>query len=159
MFGFDFNLGDIVSNIGSWIGKGDNLIDLGQIGLATAGALGSRDPEVPYGQTEAAFNAEMALKKDELAQRLAIAQLQAGAAGAGSGAAIAAAKIAAASAMAQLKEKLAADAIMKRIELGQQGPINLFNAGQSVVNALQNRGQASQNGFNQMANVLAGARR
>lgn len=174
LFDGGFSLDGIVKGItdfgtkilGSTEGKGSGLLGsisnnplpFLQTGLATIGALNAGEPG-GYASSQEYLDKRLGLDQAELDQRLKIAEMQAAAAGGGSGAAIAAAKIAARSAMAQMKEKLLADTLAKKLELLRGEPELEQKAVQDTSTALLTRGNNMQSGFNQVANVLAGARR
>jgi len=127
-------------------------------GLGTIGAYNAPDPG-GYGSTEAGFQEQMAFNREELAQRMEIARMNAAAAGSSSGAAVAAARIAADSQMAQLKKKIKADMLAKSMD-ASQGAVTLGQAAQSNLgSAAAQRGLASQQGLQNVAALLAGARR
>jgi hypothetical protein len=146
-------------NIWGPLTQGTGLSSLLGAGITTAGLLAKEDDPVAYQNTQAGFEAAQALSRDELAQRLEIARMQMASAGAGSGAAVAAAKIAAAVQYKALKEKAMADALAARLggeQLRQQ--TQTANNAQRVgaANAL---GQAGQQGFGTVAQILASGRR
>lgn len=128
-------------------------------GLGTVAAYNQPEPEMPYANTQEGFEAQQALAREELAQRMEIAKLQASAAGAGSGAAVQAARIAAASQMAQLKKKIKADILAKELDSASHATdlaqISATNLGQAALK----RGELGQTGLQNVAALIAGGRR
>lgn len=135
-----------------------NPVPLLQTGLLTAAALGGGE-EGGYGASKEYLDAQLQLQRDELAQRLELAKIQAGGAGAGAGAAIEVAKIGARNNALLMKEKALADDLSRKLDAIRGQPELMQNAVGMLGNALQQRGAAAQGGFNSMANIVAGARR
>ncbi len=124
-----------------------------------AAVKGAPQPVQSYGDTEAGFNATMALKQQDLAQALEIARIQAGAAGAGSkalaGAQVAAARIAQATALKDLKERALNDALSGKLNFyGKQGQLGQA-AADSAAGAMSNEGALGQKGYDTAADIIS----
>ena len=146
----NFSLSNLFTEktIPSWLQAGQMLI----------GGLTAPDPYRPYGETQAAFEANNALKQQQLAQELEIAKMQASAAGAGSGAAVAAARIAQQTALKQLKEKALADSLSAQLDYMKTASQSGQGAAQLASEAQQNLGQQARLGYQNAAQILQGFR-
>lgn len=163
----------------SWL---SNLIGLGDNGtdnwyesssfigpaITTAGSLfaGLAKPDsTPYAQSSDYLNAQLALEREKFEadkaykeQALAL-QAQQGGGGAGASAARYAAQLGARVNLAQLKNQMLADQIKYRIENAWGKPELTQAYNSNIVNAMQQKAAAGQQGFNAAAAILAGARR
>lgn len=178
-FGFDTGIGSALSSVIDGISSfGSNLLNGGgqdtksggllnsliknptpllQTGLLTASVLSGGGED--YGTSKEYLDAGLALEREKLAQALEIAKLQAAGGGAGASAAIEVAKIGARNNALLAREKALADNLALKLDTIKGQPELTQNAIGMLGNALQQRGAASQSGYNQMANVLAGGRR
>lgn len=99
------------------------------------------------------------LQKEQLAQQLAIAQMQAAASGAGAGSAVQAARIQQQTALRQLQQQRAADMLNAGLK-GQEilRPDLLASVGNNRANLMQRGGETGIAGFNQIVQNLLAAR-
>ena len=169
LFGFD--LGSLIpsaSDVGGFLfgtpaspgvaGQSGSLLPIIQSGLYGAATLGRPEPQQDYGATQAAYDQKYAFEREQLAQALQIAQLQAGAGGAGASAALEAAKIAARTRIAELKEKMLADQLALKFQARRGEPELLTRAMEAQAGAARGAGQAGLEGFSRAAQVLQGYR-
>lgn len=139
--------------------SGNSISNLIQGALGATAALSAPEQELPYGSTQAGFDAQMAFEREKLAQAMEIARMNAASAGAGSGAALAAARLGAKVNLAALREKAAADRLAAMLGAQQLSQSTLSNANAQRVQAAQSLGQSGLQGYGQMANLLASYRR
>lgn len=129
----------------------------------TAGAANylKDDPTSNYANTQAGFEATLALKEKELAQQRELAMLQLAKGGGGGGAnhdALLAAQLAARVNLANLREKGMADQLSLALQGQQQTSTALQNANNTRVQATQNVGNAGSQGYGRIAQILQGFR-
>jgi len=133
--------------------------DLIKGGLSAVSAYAGRpQSQLGYGQTQAGFEADLALQERALAQNMEIARMEAEAAGLGPAAAIQVANIQAGVAMKQLREKALADAISFRMQSFANNQSLLQKASQTSTEAAQKAGDMGRLGFGAMAQNLQGYR-
>ena len=126
--------------------------------LTATGVMNS-DSNENYGNTEEDFNSQMTLSREQMAQQLEIAKMNAAASGQGSGAAVAAARIAAESQQKQMKTRVLADSLANQLQATSNAANLQLTSATNVGNALATGGQTSQAGLQNVAALIAGARR
>ena len=113
------------------------------------------EPERDYSNTQAAFDANMAYKRDDMAQAMEIARMNAASGNAGAGATVRAAQIAAETARRALKEKAVADALGLSNDLYKTNMQGGQAAVDSAAAARANVGAMGQRGYQSAADILS----
>lgn len=123
-------------------------------GSQLIGGLTAPEPQQNYATTKEYADLQAQLTREELAQRMQIAQMNAASAGAGSGAAIAAAKIAAGVKLKEIQEQARANALAARLKMAGE----VLQQGRAVADTALQKGQLSQQGFQGIAAALQNRR-
>lgn len=132
-------------------------------GLAAIAGLTQDEPAAPYAQSQEYIDKVFAQNQANADREYALAQQKLamgnGGGDGGAGAALAAARLGAKVNLAALKDKALADNIANRLSMRQGNQSEDLKNQELLLQQYQNRGQAGQQGFTDIARLLAGYRR
>lgn len=131
--------------------KPDPLAALITVGGGLISGLTSPDPQVAYANTEAGFNAQLALEREKMAQAAQLAQMS-------QGNAAAALKMQGAAQLAALKERALAQEYAMRLKAAEGSPDLVMRGFEAQQASKARQAARAESGFQGAAQLLQGFR-